>query len=355
MATQEVFQRLMQPLSESAPCGQSLEDTPLLAAFDAYKLFGQQSAIGTRRPGQSEDAPPIPPAWPEVLEKSLAALEVSKDLRVLAYFGAALLWKDGLVPFCDTLRVAAGWLETWFDGIYPRVEDDIFFRTNALNNFVDRLAIVDAMRRAPLVSSRQTGVISLRTVELAAGVIVATPADATPPKEAELNAAFAAAPLEELRALVVAAKAGLDALAQIDVKMTTAGGVDATANFDGRGDKERNVSLRHQLKRIHDVVSIQLAARPDATPGADTPGADGGGAAAALGAVGVIRSRQDAIRALDAVARFFEQTEPSSPVPIFVERAKRLIAKNFLEVLQDIVPDALNTAKAVGGIRDQQG
>jgi type VI secretion system protein ImpA len=352
MGVQEVFQRLMQPLSESAPCGQSLEDTPLLAAFDAYKLFGQQSGIGTRRPGQGDDEPLTPPVWPDVIEKSLAALEASKDLRVLAYLGAAHLWKDGVVPFCETLRVAAGWLETWFDAVHPRVEEDIYFRTNALNNFNDRLAVVDALRRAALVSSRPTGAISLRTIELATGVIAVTKEDGTPPKEGEINAAFAAAPLADLRTLVAAAKGALDALAQIDAKMTAAGGIDATANFDGRSDKEKNVSLRHQLKRIHEVVRGQLAARPDARATAGADGAAEGEQADAPGAVGVIRSRQDAIRALDAVTMFFEHTEPSSPVPLFIERAKRLIAKSFLDVLQDIVPDALNAAKAVGGIRE---
>jgi type VI secretion system protein ImpA len=69
-------------------------------------------------------------------------------------------------------------------------------------------------------------------------------------------------------------------------------------------------------------------------------------------AVGSIKSRQDAIRALDAVATFFRQNEPSSPVPLFIERAKRLVAKDFLEVLADIVPDAMDQAKAASGIRE---
>ena len=112
MTGTSVFEGLMQPLSESAPCGQSLEDTPSLAAFDAFKLFGQQTAIGARRPGQKEDEPPTPPDWNDVLEKSSAALATSKDPRVLAYFGAAQLWTGGLLPFCDALRVAAGWLGT---------------------------------------------------------------------------------------------------------------------------------------------------------------------------------------------------------------------------------------------------
>ena len=68
--------------------------------------------------------------------------------------------------------------------------------------------------------------------------------------------------------------------------------------------------------------------------------------------VGAIRSRQDATRALDAVAAFFRTNEPSSPIPLLIERAKRLVAKNFLEVLAELAPEALAPAKAASGVRD---
>ena len=66
-----------------------------------------------------------------------------------------------------------------------------------------------------------------------------------------------------------------------------------------------------------------------------------------------LRSRDDAVRALDAVAEFFRKNEPSSPVPIVVERAKRLISKTFLEVLADMAPDGLDEARRIGGIKDE--
>ena len=75
---------------------------------------------------------------------------------------------------------------------------------------------------------------------------------------------------------------------------------------------------------------------------------------AAAGAPGAIRSRQDAIRALDAVAEFFRSNEPSSPIPLLVDRAKRLVSKDFLEVLADVAPDALGQARAAGGIRQSE-
>jgi len=80
--------------------------------------------------------------------------------------------------------------------------------------------------------------------------------------------------------------------------------------------------------------------------------AGGGPAAAAAGFTGgAIQSRQDAVRALDAMAEYFRRNEPSSPIPLFVERAKRLVAKDFLEVLADIAPDALAVARSAGGLK----
>lgn len=355
MTGNAVFEPLLQPVSEAAPCGKSLEDSPLLAAFDAYRVFGQQTEIGTR-PTNKPDDPAQPPPWEEVIEKSLAALALSKDLRVLAYLAAGLVRRDGVVAFCEVLQIAAAWLDNWFDAVYPRAEEDLlFFRTNALNNFVDRLAIVDALRRAPLASQHPTGAVSLRLIELATGVLPVAKTEPPPPKEAELQAVFAATPILELQGLFSAVTAALDALKRIDVKMTGAGGVAATPNFDGRDDKGRAVSLRHQLKRIQEVVRQALKSHPQAAQVAADPAAGEAPAEAApAGVVGAVRSRQDALRALDAVAAYFAQAEPSSPVPIFLERAKRLVSKSFLEALQDIVPDALNAAKAAGGIRDDK-
>jgi type VI secretion system protein ImpA len=64
-----------------------------------------------------------------------------------------------------------------------------------------------------------------------------------------------------------------------------------------------------------------------------------------------VKSRQDAMKALDAVADFFKRTEPSSPIPMLVARAKRLVSKDFLEVLADIAPDAVAQARAAGGLK----
>jgi type VI secretion system protein ImpA len=59
------------------------------------------------------------------------------------------------------------------------------------------------------------------------------------------------------------------------------------------------------------------------------------------------------VKALDLVQEYFRSNEPSSPVPMFIDRVKRLIAaKDFLEVLADIAPDAVSVARAAGGVKE---
>jgi len=108
--------------------------------------------------------------------------------------------------------------------------------------------------------------------------------------------------------------------------------------------------LSSQLAKIERFLASQLALRP----GHEVASTDGGASTAGAGQLrgGVIGSRQDAIAALDAVADFFRRTEPSSPIPLFLARAKRLVSKDFLEVLADIAPDAVAQARVAGGLRD---
>lgn len=53
------------------------------------------------------------------------------------------------------------------------------------------------------------------------------------------------------------------------------------------------------------------------------------------------------------VCEYYKKNEPSSPVPIFIERGMRLVGKNFMDVLKDIAPDGLDQANVIRGIRGE--
>lgn len=341
-------QDLLLPITPDRPCGENLEDTPDLAAFDMFRLFGQAKALDAlpeKREKWIENwipKPPESPVWLEIRDAALTALAKSKDLRVLANLGTALLRTDGVAAFSETLTIASSWLETHWTPTYPLVDEDVIRRRSALNCFADPWAVVDALRRVPLVSSRQHGTFSLQDIDAATRQEV--PGGKDPPDENRVNAAFASMPRAELTGLRDSVQSAVAALQRIETKTREAGGSEATPTFD---------SLAVVLARMKHALSAQLALHPDeagtsASVGpvaTDTPGVD------AVSASGVVKSRQDAVRALDAVADFFRRTEPSSPIPMFLDRAKRLVAKDFLEVLADIAPDAVAQARAAGGLK----
>jgi type VI secretion system protein ImpA len=338
---------LREPIAADEPCGKNLEDTNTLASLDAYQIFGQTSL----EPEPKDDGEPArreprksdrPPSWEGLRDEALAALRSSKDLRLLTHLGAAVLRTEGIPAFVQTLSVASHWLQTYWPNVFPLLDEDALFRQNALNCFADPVAVIDGLRRAPLVSSRQHGQFCLRDLDIVAGQI--TPAESEPrPDEGQINAAFASTAIDDLKALQDTVTGGLNALGAIDAAMRDAAGSEMAPNFE---------SLTAQLKKMASVLRTQLAAHPSATE-SDVAGEGSTETGSAVVAIGAIKSRQDAIRALEAAAEFFRRNEPSSPIPLFLDRAKRLVSKDFLEVLADVAPDALPQARSAGGLRDE--
>ena len=326
-----IGENLRPPISAEQPCGEDLEDSQLLAAFDAYHVFGQMTPLG-------DDTD-----WREIRAKALEGLEHSRDLRLLAHLAAARLRTEGLAGFCSVLEVAGAWFSDYRELLYPRVDDDAILRKNALNSFADRMAIIDAVRRAPFVSNPQLGAFGLRDYEVATGKMPAPEGESEPPSETHVNAALTASDSEVLGALSQALADGVAALRLIEAAMRDAHGSNETPDFD---------ALIASLADIERVLRAELAGRSEAEAPSEAAAAPGEAGTAVISA-GSIRSREDAVRALDAVATFFRKNEPSSPVPIIVERAKRLISMDFLELLADLAPDGLDQVKRIGGIQDQ--
>ncbi len=340
-------QCLLDPMASDAPCGVDLDGTQLMASFDGFRIWGQLDPDWERKVD-----------WREVRDRSLQALERSRDLRFLAYLAAAVVRIDGLFTFSQLVQVAARWLEEHWDAVFPLVDEDALLRRNALNLFADRLAVVDAVRRATLLTHRQLGAITLRDVELACGKIVPTEKDVNRPNLEQIKATIKALPADQQDAMLNTVRNTTVALRQISDMMQRRADLQSTPDFD---------PLLLPLLRLEtlmtDIVSPashpQMAANGKANGGGpqtvSAPALENG-ALAGNHAVrtGAITSRQEAICAIDAAAAFFRLHEPSSPVPLFLERARRLVDKSFMEVLQDIVPESLGQARLIGGVAEDR-
>jgi type VI secretion system protein ImpA len=57
------------------------------------------------------------------------------------------------------------------------------------------------------------------------------------------------------------------------------------------------------------------------------------------------QSRADVITAMDAIARFFAEHEPTSPVPLMLKRVRAWVKMDFLQLLNEIAPNAMDDAQ----------
>ena len=64
-----------------------------------------------------------------------------------------------------------------------------------------------------------------------------------------------------------------------------------------------------------------------------------------------VQSRADARLALQKVYAYLERDEPSNPAALFARRAERLLDRGFLDIMHELMPDALSQLETLTGAR----
>ena len=334
---------LLQPVCAERPAGDDLEYDPQFLALNEAA-----TGVPERRMGDSV-VPAQDPDWRRVLELGSALLGRSKDLRAAVRVTRARLGLHGLPGLHSGLDLIQGLLVGFWDGLYPELDasddNDPTARVNTLLELADRDTLLAQLRTSPLIRSRAFGPVSWREVEIAEGRAQAAPGAAVM-DAAALAGAFQDCDLEQLAAATTAAAGALAALEAINA---------ALAERIGRNQLPSLDPLAEPLKHIHLFLQTQLSTRQ---PMADAAGAAAASAAtgAAPGAApraaappGQIGSREDVVRTLGLVIDYYARNEPSSPVPLLLKRAQRLVTANFLDILRDLSPDTLSQVEKLFG------
>ena len=83
------------------------------------------------------------------------------------------------------------------------------------------------------------------------------------------------------------------------------------------------------------------------TPQGVAPGSVG---SATVQRAGSLASRADAVRMLKEVSGFLRRSEPSSPAPMFVDRAVKVLQMDFAAIVRELMPDAKDRIELLGGV-----
>lgn len=328
---------LAAPLDDALPCGANLEYDPHFLAFEEAMRDKPDVHYGaTVTPGAGPD-------WKAVHGMALALMARSRDLRVALGLTRALLAQDGIPGLASGLALLAALLSGQWQDLHPQLDaddgHDPTLRVNILAALVEPGGMLRQLRDAPLVEARAVGVFSLRQLDAAGDA--GAGADGPPVSPATVAAAFGAAPPEQLAATAAALAAALSSVAAIE---------GVLGQHLAPGMELDLAPLATLLQRASAQVEPYLRAALGADQAA--PGDEPAGAPAPSRA-DEIAGRGDVVRILDRLCAWYARHEPSSPVPLLLQRASSLVELNFTELMQELAPDGLGQLGQVSGIRHE--
>jgi type VI secretion system protein ImpA len=351
------LEKLLAPISADTACGEDVSYDPGFQELDTLILGKPETQFSAAEP----------PEWPEVRDRCLDLLGRSKHLRVIVTLAASLLRSDGLPGFRDGVALLEGVIGKYWEPLYPRLDpedsNDPTERVNIiaslgtpLSVIGDPYKIVEGLRTAPLSSSTQMGRFSLQDVawSISGAEIAGKPA----PSVAQVDASFLDTRPEILEGLHASVTETVALIKSISKTLSGFIDSDRLPNFD---------ALAETLRELQKLLAGRLPAKEGAGPQGAADSLDsllgetaGAGATAspaaaarprAAGLSGGIESREDVVRALDLICAYYSRSEPSSPIPLMLERAKRLVPMDFLAIVQDFAPDALGQVNLIAGIK----
>jgi type VI secretion system protein ImpA len=337
---------LGQALAGDAPCGPNLEYDPAFLELERNLVGKPEVQYG------STITPAVPPDWKMVRRQAVELLGRTRDLRIAVPLARALLALEGLPGFASGLQAIDGMLDVYWDGVHPQLDaeddDDPTLRINSLGPLTDKASVLRELHDTAFVQLPGLGPLSLRQLDYAVGE-AAVPAGQTALAPASIDMAFQAVPQEALHLALAAATQAHASVINIEAMLVRRVGNTQALNL---------APLLRPLARIAAVLQphakAAAVAAPQSLPAA-AGATDGAQAVAAVAGIsGEILDRDDVIKALDKLLAYYGRQEPSSPVPILLERAKRLVPKTFMEVMEDLAPDGVKQLLVIRGPSQEQ-
>ncbi|MDR0353353.1 MAG: type VI secretion system protein TssA [Opitutaceae bacterium] len=342
--------RFLEPVPGDDPAGEDLAATGALFELDRMILGKPETQFS-----QAEEAD-----WRAVRERCEELLGQSRDLRVATALAVALLKTKGFPGFAAGLSLVRDMLATYWETLWPKLDpedgNDPQERVNGLNNLAapigtagDPYKTLETLRKTPVTQSREAGAWGLDAI-LAARDGAPLLDGSAAPSTALIDGAFSDSPPEFLAETSAAIDSALESAQALIAWFTDTLSASTWPTFE---------PLIADLKKLKTALDSHTGAEG----GAGESGAaqaetreDGGAlsaadASAARRAPAGIATREDVVRTIDLIIAYYSRNEPSSPIPLILERVKRLVPMNFMDIIKDMTPDAMDRVTLITGAK----
>ncbi len=338
---------LLETISTESPGGDDLEYDP---DFLAMQLAAEGKA--ERQMGNTL-VPAEVPDWRRVSEMGIKLLGRSKDLRVAVLLARAEMQLQGMRGLQEGLELITGLISRFWEYLHPQLDPEDGFDPSARVNLLLDLCGLDTLlkplRETICIHSPVFGGIAYRDIEAFRSGVTITQ-DLQQSDAARIAGAFWDCDLVELQTVTHDAAEALGWVHKLD---------QALAGHLAPGCLPDLTPLSTLLFKIHAVLVSHLHERQ---PSLGTESSDESSGQIVQHSspvtnttplVAQISSRQDVQRELDRLCDYYDRYEPSSPVPLLLKRARRLVTASFVDIVRDLAPEALSQIQHVCGIENE--
>ncbi|MEP7222371.1 MAG: type VI secretion system ImpA family N-terminal domain-containing protein [Novosphingobium sp.] len=323
---------LVAPLSDEQPSGPDLCDDPeRMTIEDAFSR--SVSDDNAEESSASE--------WRTTIKLIIDQCNRTRDLWLAAYLMRAAARSGQMDLLVDGARLLAALMEERWADVHPQLEELGFIGRKTPCESLTRIAeFLGPLERCPLLKHSRLGQFS------GADLIRLADQGSQAADYGSFRAVVDATPADELEALLAQMDDLRDAIRRTDTALTANADGDTATNFAPTHDMIGKIRAAVAALVPGAVVVAASPAEAATSAGASAPSATQYTAAASSFS-GSISSRDDVVKALDAICAYYAHFEPASPVPFVLRRAKDWISLDFMAVLADIAPGSLDEATRV--------
>jgi type VI secretion system protein ImpA len=313
------LEQYLAPVSPQSPCGENDYDDRDLGGILSSMLESvvggsDRGMVASDSPGQGSGD------WTGLLAEVGGFFGRTKNLGLARFALLADLNINGLAGLADGLVLFNQLLSRYWLEVYPRIEDGDFEERLESIARIDDPLVISGLGKVVVAKGKRSGSYTLE--QATSSMEKGEPSPSL--IEGSVNETLGDDPefYDRLAAECREIRQQFGFIRDILQEHLGSPSVSFTG-IEGRLT-QLEAFLAHSA-----VVPASAIAAGEEVPGGTAP------AAAVQAQPGEIRTRADVTRALDQLIRFYRKTEPTSPVPHLLYRAKRVVGMDFMEIVQE--------------------
>lgn len=347
------FEKILQPISEDQPSGESLQYSGL---YDEIRE-ARRASDGLPQ-GQWQEELKIAD-YRQVVFLAVPALETqTKDLQIAAWLSEALIKENGFVGLRDSFKLLSGLQRNFWETLFPEIDEgDMEGRANAVEWMDVQGAF--AVKGAKITGGEGYSYFDFedsKKFDIPENIDTLDSTDQQKFRELQAQAEKEnRVTADRWRKAKAASRRQFYEELSFVLEECRAEYAELNLVIEEKFDRNQMPGLTNLKKALDDIEAVvkklledKRAEEPDAVEetadeasGAEAGenGAIGTAKTGVMTTAGAIQNRKDAIKRLADLADFFRKTEPHSPISYLVTRAVKWGEMPLEMWLQDVIKD----------------